>query len=216
MPLSTLRPEPDDARELLRRELAEQEYQRSPIERFWAWLDERWDELTDQVVDIGAAPTFAIVLLVVGLLVVLGLTLPRVRRDRGAGANAPGGVLDDRGAGADELRRDAEAAAAAGDHERAVATAVRALVRRAVERDLLDDAPGRTTHEVLELVAVRFPDHGDRLRDHADLFDAVVYGRRRVGALQSAAALQLETDVRRTRPLSFAETGRPTGPAVPR
>jgi hypothetical protein len=210
------RPEPDEARELLRRELAEQEYQQPPLERFWAWLDERWGELTDQVVDIGAAPAFAVALLVVGLLAVLAVTVPRIRRDRGAGATGAGGVLDDHGATADELRREAEAAAAAGDHERAVATAVRALVRRALERGLLDDAPGRTTHEVLDVVAARFPDHAAQLREHADRFDAVVYGRRRVGALQSAAALQLESDVRRSRPLSASRAGTPTGPAVPR
>ena len=75
-----LSPEPDDSRELLRRELAKQEYQESPVERFWRWLDERWEELTERVVDVGGASTFAVVLLVVGLLAVLGVTLPRVRR----------------------------------------------------------------------------------------------------------------------------------------
>jgi len=211
-----LRPEPGEARELLRRELAEREYQPSPMERFWSWLDERWAELTAEVGDLGGASTFAVVLLVVALLAVLAVTVPRIRRDRRAGATGVGGVLDDRGSSADELRRDAEAAASAGDHERALATAVRALVRAAVERGLLDDAPGRTTHEVLDVVATRFPDHADRLRQHAGRFDAVVYGRRRAGALESAAALQLESDVRRSRPDSVSQAGPLTGPAVPR
>ena len=211
-----LSPEPDEARELLRRELAKQEYQESPVERFWGWLDERWEELTERVVDVGGASTFAVVLLVVGLLAVLGVTVPRVRRDRKAAATSAGGVLDDRGGTADELRRDAEAAAAAGDHERAVAAAVRALVRRAAERGLLDDDPGRTTHEVLAVVATRFPDHAPRLREHADLFDAVVYGRHRTGALQSAAALQLDAELGRSRPVAAADAAPMTGPAVPR
>jgi hypothetical protein len=97
-----------------------------------------------------------------------------------------------------------------------VATAVRALVRAAVERGLLDDAPGRTTHEVLDVVATRFPDHAAQLREHADRFDAVVYGRRRAGALESAAALQLESDVRRSRPVPLASAAALAGPAVPR
>lgn len=211
-----LRPDPDEARGLLRRELSRAEYQQSPLERLWGWLQERWDELTAEVAGAGNGSTFAVLLLVVALVAVLAVTLPRIRRDRRGSATGAGGVLDDRGTTADDLRREAETAAAAGDHERAVAAAVRALVRRAVERDLLDDAPGRTTHEVLRTVASRFPDHADRLREHADLFDAVVYGRRAAGAAQSAAALDLESSVRRSRPLPAAGATSPDAPAVPR
>lgn len=213
----SLRPEPEEARELLRRELARSEYnQQSPIDRFWDWLQSFWVRLTGEASQADHLSTLAVIVVVLVVLSVLALAASKVRRDRRVADRQEPGVLESGRRTADELRRSAEAAAAEQRHSDAVADAVRALARRTVERGLLEDSPGRTTHEVFALVAQQFPEHGPALGAVADLFDAVVYGSRTASAEESRGALLLEADVRRARSATPGTTAATSTLRVPR
>ena len=209
--MSGLDPSPDEARELLARELARPEYPHpSLLERFLDWLGEKLGGFVSSAT--GSAVGLVVALLVAVLVaLVLVAALTRVRRDRVEGPEQLG-VLDVP-ATAEDLRRRAETALTEGRPDDAVADGARALARRCVERGLLDDAPGRTTHEVFADVATRFPDEAAALRAAADLFDRVVYGRHPASAGQARDLLSLEAQVRATRPGAPAGAG---GLVVPR
>ena len=209
--MSGLEPSPDQARDLLSRELARPEYPHpSLLDRFLSWLGSKLDDFVSLAT--GSAVGVVVAVVVAGVLAVVLLTaLSRVRRDRAAPVEEAG-VLDLPDT-ADHLRARAEAALAGGNAGDALADAARALARRCVERGLIDDAPGRTTHEVYADVAARFPSHAAGLLAAADRFDRVVYGHRQAATDEARALLDLEDEVRRTRP------GAPTGTsglAVPR
>lgn len=202
---------PDQAREWLSRELARPEYPHpSLVDRFVSWLGDRLDDFVSVATGTGVGVVVAVVVAGVVALVLLA-TLSRVRRDPTAQDREPG-VLDTVET-ADQLRRRAEAALAEDRAADALADAARALARRCVERGLLDDAPGRTTHEVYGEVAARFPAQAAGLRAAADAFDRVVYGRRPAQADEARQLLHLEDEVRRTRPGAAAGS---SGLAVPR
>jgi hypothetical protein len=195
-----LRPDPDEARALLRRELAHREYHPDSLQdRIQQWLGDLWERLLHGAQGADGASSAVAIALAVVVVAVLLVTLPRLRRDR-TRRSAARGVLDTAGITADDLRRRAETAAADGRHGDALADAVRALVRRSVERGLLDEAPGRTTGEVLTLVEAAFPAHASELRTAAARFDAVVYGRHPVSTLESSETLALDDRLRRERP----------------
>ncbi len=209
--MSGLDPSPDQARDWLSRELDRPEYPHpSLLDRFLAWLGDKLDGFVGAATGSGVGLVVA-VLVAVLVAVVLLAALSRVRRDR-TDAVEQVGVLDLPDS-ADELRRRAEQALTEDRPDDAVADAARALARRCVERGLLDDSPGRTTHEVFADVAARFADEGAGLRAAADLFDRVVYGRHPATATQAREVLELEDRVRRTRPGAPAGAG---GLVVPR
>ena len=209
--MSGLDPSPDQAREWVGRELARPEYPHpSLLDRFLAWLGDKLDSLATVASDSGVGIVVAVVVAAV-LAVVLVAALSRVRRDSSDEAQEVG-VLDLPDT-AEQLRRRAEAALADSRPGEAVADAARTLARRCVERGLIDDAPGRTTHEVFAEVAARFSDRSARLAAAADLFDRVVYGRHPARVDEARALLELEDEVRRARPGAPAAG---TGLAVPR
>ena len=209
--MSGLEPSPDEARDLLERELARPEYPHpSLVDRFLAWVGDRLDDLVAAAT--GSEVGIAVAVVLAGLLaLVLLAAASRVRRDP-SGPAQEAGVLD-LPETADQLRQRAEASLADGRAGDAVADAARALARRCVERGLLDDSPGRTTHEVYADVAARFAAHAVALGRSADLFDRVVYGRRTASADEARALLDLEDDLRRARPGTAAGG---VGLAVPR
>ena len=88
------------------------------------------------------------------------------------------------------------------------------MARGGVERGLLDDSPGRTSHEVLAELATRFPALAGDLRAAADLFDRVVYGARGAGRDEAAGILELEATARAAPPEPAA--GEPDALAAPR
>ena len=139
--------------------------------------------------------------------------LTRVRRDRHGDDDEAPGILET-ALTARDLRRRAEAALREGRHDDAVADGARAVARGGVERGLLDDSPGRTSHEVLAELATRFPALAGDLRGAADLFDRVVYGARGAGRDDAAGILELEASVRAARPEPAA--GEPDALVAPR
>jgi len=197
-----LTPGAEEARRLLQRELAEREY----VAAQPTWLDRAADAFWSWVAgirfgDAEGAPAAALVValvvvaaVVVGVLLVYGL--PRLNRRSSRSAEVFG-VDDDRDA--DVLRASARAAAEAGDLERAVAEAFRALARSLVERDVLSTSPGTTARAVGEHAGVLFPSHADRLRAAARSFDEVRYLDRPGSEAAYRAVTELDRDLQSER-----------------
>jgi Domain of unknown function (DUF4129) len=206
----SIRPDPASARSWLERELSRPEYSQSLVERLLGWLGDRWDAL--QAAALGASPlsTGAAVLLLVVLAVLVVLVAGRVRRaPPGLPAAAP--ALGGGSVTAQEHRRGAEAAMAAGDHDRAVVEAFRTIAARAVERGLLDERPGRTARELAADLGPVLPGHADELGRASGLFDLVYYGHRSAvagerattrlgGRSEAQSLLDLDDALRETRP----------------
>ncbi len=208
----SLDPSPDEARRLVERELARPEYPHpSLLDRFWDWLSERVAELSAQAVGSEVGILLALVAGGVVLAALLA-ALSRVGRERRAVREAPG-VLDV-ALSARSLRERAEHAVREERYDDAVADATRALARRCVERGLLDDSLGRTSHEVLAELGERFPALADDLAGAADLFDRVVYGARSASRDDATEMLDLDDAVRAARPVAGVEAQAPL--AVPR
>lgn len=195
-----LDPSSDEAREWLVRELASGRYQSRPglLDR----LRELLERLLGSSPDSGLPSVFLPV--AIGLaLAALALVLVRVlRRDVGRSGPADGsGVLDLPDVPADTLRRQARAALTGGDWDTAVLDGLRAVARGAVERALLDDAPGRTAHEVAVALSSLFPGEEGALVAAAEAFDAVRYGDRRATRTRAEEVVALDARVLAARPV---------------
>nr|WP_253945563.1 DUF4129 domain-containing protein [Nocardioides sp. zg-DK7169] len=190
-----LDPSPDEARDLVRRELVRPEYHdRDVVARLLDWLEHQLDRVVDAASAAPPVATLAAMLVLLVLVGALGWLLTRARRS-GPRRRGEAPVLTAEQVSADELRRRAEAALAAGRHEEAVLEAFRAIALSQVERGELSPAPGRTAHEVAEALAAARPPLAARARDAGLLFDRVRYGERPADAAQAAAVLALDADL---------------------
>jgi hypothetical protein len=141
--------------------------------------------------------TVLIALLVIALLV---WVLPKVRRERVVSVSHEA-VLNNETISARRYRDLAAEAARDGRYDDAVLNGFRAIAKDMSDRTMLNDAPGRTAHEVSMALALPFPDHADRLARAADLFDSVRYGHRRASAYQADQIHQLDEELTTTRAL---------------
>jgi hypothetical protein len=176
-------PDRAQGREWLARELAGPEYREargSWLARAWAWLQERLSQV--QVPGLGTSWTavLVVVLLLAALVAVVFLVAGPVRRS--ARQREPDAVFDAAPEPASAHFARADAAAAAGDWDLAVAERFRGLVRSLEERSLLDPRPGRTAGEVAGQAATALPGCAEGLVRAARTFDDVRYGGRPAGA----------------------------------
>ncbi len=193
-------PDADRARGWLEQELADPVYHRSPslLQRLLDWLGSLFDGIEGVAVNTRLLVAIGVLVVVVAVGLALWFAGPvrRARRSRGPGAVlGPGEVRT-----ADDLRRAADAAAAAGRWEQAVADRFRAVVRALEERTVLDERPGRTAHEAVEDAGARLPVVADDLRRAGRLFDGVVYGDARATAADDAALRDLDRRTAQARP----------------
>jgi len=191
---SPLDPSPEEARELLRRELLRPEYRdRDLVDRLLTWVERRLAGLADAA--SASPPLSALAAMVVLLVLVLALGWLVSRARRSARVRPPGAaaVLSDEELSAAELRARARTALAAGRHEDAVVDGFRAIALAQAERGELATAPGRTAHEVAEALALRHPGRATQAREAGLWFDLVRYGDRRASAAQAEAVLALDT-----------------------
>jgi hypothetical protein len=191
-----LDPSPDEARDLLRRELAKPEYYTdNVVQRLLDWLGRQVNGTVDGTRGIPAPIWFVVTVVVLalaaGVVYLASQARTTARREKDAG----GDVLEDRSVTADELRASAERALAEGRFSEAVVDGYRALARRQVERGRLDDDPGVTAHEVARLLAREFPPLGERTAAGADVFDAVMYGEREATRDQATSVLELDREL---------------------
>jgi hypothetical protein len=149
---------------------------------------------------------FSPIVTVLTALVVIALlvwVLPRVRREHVA-ATPDGAVLEDVTITARRYRDLAAQAAADGRYDDAVLDGFRAITKDLSDRRVLNDAPGRTAHEVSLALGPPFPDHAGQLARAADLFDSVRYGHRHASSHQASQIRQLDEELVTARPLLAA------------
>ena len=215
LPPVAVRPDPDQARSWVERELSRPEYQRSLRERFLAWLEDVWNSLTHASVQASPVSTAIVVVLVVGLIALVLVVAVRLRREPG-GRRPPDGLLADRQTTPDERRASALAALEAGDYDAALVDAFRAVASRALRRGLVDDRPGLTAHELAVDLGPAFPEHAEALGRAAMLFDLVFYGDQPATAADARSVLDLDDALRTARPAQRPPSDRESAPAVTR
>ncbi|MCG2622739.1 DUF4129 domain-containing protein [Arthrobacter sp. I2-34] len=171
-------PGPDEARELLIRELARQPYQDAKpgllqdlLNRFLQWLEDLLTSLKGLDPNAGTLLIGLTVLLLIAAMI--WIVKPRLDRRRRREAEVFDAAIVRTAA---EHRGLAAAAAARGEWNTAVTEQFRALVRACEERTVLEAQPGRTADEAAGQLGPVFPGHADSLRRAAARFDAVRYG----------------------------------------
>src|SRR5450631_2568264 len=170
-----LDPTPPQARDWLRQELQGPEYQSPWLDSVLRWFADQIRRLFEGAGHLAGLSPLITVLMAVVVIALLVWILPRVRRERGLAGSG-----------------------------RAVLDWFRAIAKDMSDRRVLDDAPGRTAHEVSLALASTFPDHADRLALAADLFDSVRYGHRRASASLAGQIQELDAELVSAHPLLMA------------
>ncbi|GAA2964468.1 DUF4129 domain-containing protein [Streptomyces enissocaesilis] len=191
------------AREAAERELSRPMYHENDpnlleraIDRFWEWVNDLFTAASGATPG-GTVGLVVVVVVVVFLGVVLWLRLGTPQRTPSSG----GTLFDEGPRSAVEHRTAAEAHAAAHRWNQAVQERMRAVVRSLEERALLDPRPGRTADEAAAEAGRSLPGHAGRLRAAAREFDDVTYGGRTVDEQAYQRLSELDSDLRRTKPL---------------
>jgi len=201
-PLRGLDPSPAEARKWLSDELQGSSYHDPWLDSLFRWIVDQLGKLLDGANKLANGGLSLVMTALVALVAIALLVwvLPRVRRDPVV-ARAEGAVLVDATITAATYRQLATRALADGRYDDAVLHGFRAIAKDTSDRILLDDAPGRTAHEVSLELALPFPHLADRLARSANVFDVVRYGHRRATGDQAGQVLELDAELARTRPL---------------
>ena len=204
-PLHGLDPTPAEAREWLSRELHRSDYQDPWLDSVIRWIVDHVRTFLDGASNLANSGVSPIITVLVALVVIALLVwvLPKVRRESVV-ARSNGAVLEDLAITAGTYRDLAAQAFRDGRFDDAALDGFRAIAKDMSDRTLLDDAPGRTAHEVSLALAQPFPDHADRLARAADAFDSVRYGHRRATADQAGEVQRLDAELVKTRPVLAA------------
>lgn len=199
-----LDPDRDQARQLLQDELTHPDYHRAEpiISRILNWIIDRLDALIQFIPGSSGFAQLALVAVVIAAVLAIAFALRGRRRAARLRTSAgPGSVFDDSSMTAAQYRARAAAALAAGDFSAGLLDSYRAIAASADERALLDEAPGRTAHEIAIALVPTFPDHGPQVGHAADLFDSVRYGEHRATEAEAVMMLDLDTTLASTRPI---------------
>ena len=171
-------PDADEARDLLINELSGPQYQAARPTLFDQIAQAIWDWLNSlQVGSVQGPPALAILIAIVGVAIVIVVAflvfgLPRLnRRSRLAGTL----FGDDDARSADDMRRDARAAAARSDWSAAIAEMFRAVARGLSERGVLTTTPGTTASGFAAAASAAFPGDAGEFGASARAFDEVRY-----------------------------------------
>ena len=198
-PLRGLDPTPAEARDWLEQELHRSDYQSPWLESAIRWVLDQLRRLLDGAGHVAGLSPLITVLVALVVIALLAWVLPKVRRESVV-ARTGGAVLEDLTITARTYRDLAAKAFRDGRYDDAILDGFRAIAKDMSDRTLLDDAPGRTAHEVSLALAQPFPDHADRLVRAADVFDSVRYGHRQASAEQFGEVQHLDAELVRARP----------------
>jgi len=186
-------PDADQARRWAEQELSRPVYQAAEptlLERFWQWVGNFFTELLNGIA--GVDPTLGVVLLAVGAAAVLAaavfLVRPRLNARHRREVFDSGEVRV-----AVDHRRLAEEAAARAEWDTAVTERLRAIIRSAEERVILEPRPGRTAAEAGHVLAGSFPAASDDIIWLVRRFDDVRYGHLPATADDAERAGALDT-----------------------
>ena len=188
-----LEPTPPQAR-VAGAELHGSDYQNPWLDSLGRWIADQLNKILEGAGHLAGLSPGITVLIAVLVIALLAWVLPKVRRESVV-AGAGGAVLEDLTITARTYRDRAAQAVRDGRYDDAVLDGFRAIAKDMSDRTVLDDAPGRTAHEVSLALASPFPDHADRLARAADMFDSVRYGHRRASADQASRIHDLDTDL---------------------
>ncbi|WP_084264855.1 DUF4129 domain-containing protein [Actinomadura macra] len=196
----------DEARELARRELEKQIYQRDKP----SWLERTWDRFAswlNELFNRAATPnaqgdgsgwmSIAVIVVIVVVAVALVVWLMWGRRNLRSREDA---LLEDEPSTALDHREAAEAHAAAGQWAEAIRERLRAIARDLEERAVLAPRPGRTADELAAEAGEAVPQLADELRSGVRTFDDVWYGDRPGTADGYAQLKSLDERLREARP----------------
>lgn len=192
-------PDEQTAREWVQTELRDPAYaaaQPGPVDRAISWVLERIGAVE------GGGPSlwfWLVLLVVVAVVVVLVVRRNGMTRARARTGSSAGEVGADPTVAADEYRRRAARAAAAGDWQVAVLEQLRALVRSLEERTVLEPRPGRTADEAAREAGELLPDRAGELAAAARVFDDVCYGDREARPEHHRQVAAVDTAVLGTR-----------------
>ncbi|GAA1913664.1 DUF4129 domain-containing protein [Arthrobacter gandavensis] len=205
-------PDADQARGWLQDELSKAEYQDaqpSLAERAVARILEFLDELLSGIQGVGAPA--GILLLALGALVFLALAVLVVRPRLNA-RKKPAGLFDETGPDQDASshRSLAEEAAKAGDWDTALTERLRAILRTAEERVILEPRPGRTAHEAGAALSAVFPAAAQEILWLSQRFDEIRYGGSRAAEADARRAADLDAGLLRSQPAAAGAAALPS------
>lgn len=201
-----LQPDPDDAREQLRRELADPVYDAAEptfLDRAARAVGEFFSRLLNPDLSGGWGPAVAVVATVVVVAVLVAAILvwgrPRSPARSRRTSSELFGAADDRSAA--QLRADAAAEAARGRWGEAIILRFRAIAHGLTERVIVEPPPGTTAQAFARDAARAFPASAGDLAAAAAAFDDVRYLRRPGTAALYEAISRLDDDLTQARPL---------------
>ncbi|SNS89070.1 protein of unknown function [Actinomadura meyerae] len=196
----------DEARELARRELEKQVYQRdkpSWLERLWADFSEWLSGLFNRAPDPGSQGSgggWASIVIIVVVLVIAVALIAWLMRGRRNPRSRDDALLEDVPSTALDHRQAAEAHAAAGEWAEAIRERLRAIARDLEERAVLAARPGRTADELAAEAGEAVPELAGELAAGVRIFDDVWYGDR-PGTPEGYARMKaLDERLRATKP----------------
>jgi hypothetical protein len=195
-----LSPTPAQARSWLTQELHSSDYHGAWLDSLGRWISDLMAKILQDASHVAGLSSAIAVLIALAVITVLVWVLPKVRRERVV-APTDMAVLADQRITPGQYRDLAAQALREGRYDDAVLEAFRAIAKDMSDRGVIDDAPGRTAHEVSLALTSPFPDHADRLVRAANLFDSVRYGQRRPSPSQAGQVRDLDAELARTRPL---------------
>ncbi|MEU0793157.1 DUF4129 domain-containing protein [Amycolatopsis sp. NPDC005961] len=196
----------DAARRAAAEELTDPKYrdaQPNFLQQIGQWLGEQLEKLLNGVSSVvpgGIWGVLLVLVLLIVLVVVVRLRTGKIARTSRAGGTVFGG----RRQSADDYRRSAAEAAAAGRYDDAVRDRFRAVVRALEERALLDARSGRTADEAAAEAGTLLPNVAAELREGARLFDDVHYGGREGTETAYRTLTELDERCGREKPVALA------------
>lgn len=198
-----IEPDAEEARQLLRQELAQPAYRQaepSLLEQAWTavlnWLGEALGQIRSVDAGLGTLLLAAGAAVVVILAVLLIKPRLNARRRR----TEPSVFARDSDLAAQSHRALADAAAADGHWDEALTERFRAIARAAEERLVLDEQPGRTAGEVAAQLQAAFSRFGPDISWLALRFNEVHYGARPAARTDYERAAALDDHLVRSQP----------------
>lgn len=207
---------PDDVqgRGWAEEELAKSAYSEaepSLLDRFWSWVGEFLSDLLEGI--SGFDPSIGVLLLALGAAAVLAVAVLLVRPRLNARRSRE--IFDAKETRvAVDHRTLSEEAAARGEWDTALTERLRAVIRSAEERVILEPQAGRTAAEAGQRLALSFPQAAADVRWLARRFDEVRYGHLPAAAADAERAAALDRLLESSVPRRAAAA--PAALAVPR
>lgn len=195
-------PDGDEARGWMRDELSKTVYQEARPTLLQRLLGEVGEWFSDTFENVSSLnPQSGVLFLAAASVLVLVVAVVLVRPRLNASRRKKEVLFDQAEMrGAVDHRRMADDAEARGDWNTALTERLRAMIRSAEERVVLDREPGQTAAEAGFRLSAAFPRQADSILWLARRFDEVLYGSLPASSQDCGRARELDRDLENTRP----------------